>query len=163
MSAPTHGGDRLTAVASAIIAVLAALATLFANHRSISALSIKNDAILSTAKASDLFANYETKRVRVAIYEALNKPSDSKADRASSIAVLGEAKKLQDRSVMEQERSESLLHSYETFEIAATLFEISIVFASIAALTSSRILLAAGLSVSGVGVVLIVLGFLQPH
>jgi hypothetical protein len=163
MSGAAQTNDRLTAVASAIIAVLAALATLFANHRSITALSLKNDAVLTTAKASDLFATYQTKRVRIAIYSALDKPANLSNDQSSSIATLGEAKKLQDRAALEQEHSDALLHSYETFEVAATLFEIAIVFASIAALTSSRLLLWFGVGLSGVGLILLVVGFVQPR
>ncbi len=163
MSAPSHGGDRMTALASAIIAVLAALATLFAHHRSISALSLKNDAVLTTAKASDLYASYQTKRLRISFYDALGKPDAIATDQSASISTLAEARKLQDQSASQEEQSEKLLQSYETFEIAATLFEIAIVFASISALTASRPMLWFGLAISAAGIIMGAIGFLQPH
>ena len=45
-------GNRLRSAAIAVIAVLAALGTLFAHHRSIEALTSKNQAILLQARAS---------------------------------------------------------------------------------------------------------------
>ena len=175
MSAPhTPSGDRWTAVASAVIAVLAALATLFANHRSISALSVKNDAILTTAKASDLYTTYQTRRVRVAMYSSLltagiipdpkareNATASMNSDQASSVSTLAAAKELETKAEGEQVQSQGLLHSYETLEISATLFEIAIVFASISALTTSRMMLWGGVGLSGAGLVLMAIGLLQ--
>ena len=43
----SRGGSKLVSLAAAIIAVLAALGTLFSHHRSISALTAKNEAILT--------------------------------------------------------------------------------------------------------------------
>ena len=42
---------RLLSLAAAVIAVLAALGTLFSHHRSITALAVKNEAILTQARA----------------------------------------------------------------------------------------------------------------
>jgi hypothetical protein len=49
------GHDRLIPLVTAVIAVLAALGTLFAHHRSIEALVVKNDSIVATAKATDQY------------------------------------------------------------------------------------------------------------
>ena len=47
------GGPRFIPLISAIIAVLAAIGTLASHHRSIEATMMKNEAILTTAKASN--------------------------------------------------------------------------------------------------------------
>ncbi len=57
-------GNRLVSLAAAIIAVLAALGTLYSHHRSISALSVKNAAILTQARATDTYNAYEAKQIR---------------------------------------------------------------------------------------------------
>lgn len=172
----SNAGDRLTALLSAIFAVLAALGTLFAHHRSIAALALKNDAILTTAKSSDLYSAYQTKRVRVALYSTLlsadviAKPSaraqadgELKSDRSASLATLEQARALEARAASEQQRAERLLGSYETLELATTLFEIAIVFSSIAALSSQRVMLWSGVAISAIGMVLGLIGFLQAH
>lgn len=43
-------GNRLVSLAAAIVAVLAALGTLFSHHRSIAALAAKNEAILKSCE-----------------------------------------------------------------------------------------------------------------
>ncbi|HTA40732.1 MAG TPA: hypothetical protein VK760_16740, partial [Candidatus Acidoferrales bacterium] len=64
------GSRKLVSLAAAIIAVLAALGTLFSHHRSISALTAKNVAILTQARASDRYNSYEAKQVRYNVYSA---------------------------------------------------------------------------------------------
>ncbi|HET9028783.1 MAG TPA: DUF4337 family protein [Candidatus Aquilonibacter sp.] len=164
--------DPLVAIVSAIIAVLAALGTLASHHRSIEALATKNQAILTTAKASDQFTSYQTKRVRVAVYSTLlagdvitnpKARSDAKTaldhEQASSLAVLGEAKRLETRAEKEQETSERMMSSYVTLEIGTTLFEIAIVLTSISALTETRILLWFALGMAVIGIVLLPIGY----
>lgn len=175
-SAQHSGSDRIVVLVSAIIAVLAALGTLFAHHRSISALALKNDAIVTTAKASDQYQTFETKRVRVAMYQTMlagdviSKPAARKAsqaamdhEQASSLAVLNDAKALERQAAAQQRRSDDVLHSYETLEVATTLFEIAIVLTSISALTGSRPLLWSSIGASAIGVAAMIAGFLQAH
>ena len=167
--------DPFIPLAAAIIAVLASLGTLFSHHRSISALSTKNEAIILQAKATDQYNYYETKRIRYTVYSALatgsardaaaRKSLESTADReqTSSIPVLTKAQGLERQATEEQQRSEVILKSFETLEIATTLFEISIVLVSLSALTSTRLMLYLGSGVSAIGLVFLVIGLLQPH
>lgn len=168
--------DRLIPLAAAIIAVLAALGALFAHHRSISALSVKNEAILFQAKASDQYNYYEAKRVKYAVYTALLSAGAFKNDadrnkmqatanheQTSSLDILGRAQTLERQAAQEQERSESILRSFETLEIATTLFDISIVLVSISALSETRIMLYLGCGLSAIGVVFLTIGYLQAH
>ena len=64
-----RSGNKLVSLAAAIIAVLAALGTLFSHHRSIAALSAKNQAILTQARATDTYNAYEAKQIRYNIYQ----------------------------------------------------------------------------------------------
>ncbi|HEY5350264.1 MAG TPA: DUF4337 family protein, partial [Candidatus Lustribacter sp.] len=161
---------------TAILAVLAALGTLYSHHRSIGALSLRNQAILVTAKASDQYSYYQTKQLKIALYQALLAADGSSSparvrtlrsametEQRSSLAVFAQAKQLEREAADDQSHAESLLASFETLEIATTLFEISIAFASIAALTDARIALVAGAVLSAIGLVLGIFGYLQAH
>jgi hypothetical protein len=167
-------GNRLVSLAAAIIAVLAALGTLFAHHRSISALSSKNQAILTQARATDTFNAYEAKQIRFNIYRALlasdlvrkaetrtRLESMADSESASAASVLQRAQDLEKQALHADERSEQILKSYETLQFATTAFEISIVLVSISALSGARLLLPLGCALSAFGLVLFTMGLVQ--
>ena len=169
-----RSGNKLVSLAAAIIAVLAALGTLFSHHRSIAALSAKNQAILTQARASDTYNAYEAKQTRYNIYSALiasdlvRSPQnrarlESVADneRSSSPAVLKKAQGLENQAARDDGRSEAFLKSYEILQFATTMFEISIVLVSISALAGARLFLPLGCGLSSIGLVLFVVGLLQ--
>ena len=170
------GHDKLVPLAAAIIAVLAALGTLFAHHRSIAALSVKNEAILAQARASDLYNFYQARRTRFTVYsallaadttnsakvrDALRKTADR--EHGASLQTLNDAQALERTARTEQERSESILQSFETLEIGTTLFEIAIVFVSISALSRTRILLYFAGGMTLIGSIYLIVGLLQSH
>jgi Domain of unknown function (DUF4337) len=175
-TAAADGHDRLIPFFSAIIAVLAALGTLFSHHRSIQALALRNEALLLTAKASDQYNYYQTQQLKATLYRALlaENPSSQtgkadtlrnslKAEERSSIAVFVQARAFEQQAEDEQQRAVALLESFERLEIATTLFEISIAFASIAALTSARLMLWVGVMLSAFGLVLGLIGYFRVH
>jgi hypothetical protein len=147
-------GEKLVPILAAIIAVFAALATLFANHSSISGLATKNEAILAMSKASDQFNYYESKRIKVQLNQSLitaglvtagpaikrMQTLMSKED-AQAKDILKDAQTLQKESDDRYARSEQFMQSYEKFEVSATLFEVSIVLVSITALMRTKVLL----------------------
>jgi len=170
---PNQGG-RLVSLAAAVIAVLAALGTLFAHHRSISALSAKNQAILTQARATDMFTAYEAKQIRFNIYRALiasdlvkdtrkkaQLESVAQSESAAAPVALERARALERQALAEDERSERILKSYELLQYATTAFEISIVLVSISALSGGSRLLSIGCAVSGLGLVLFVVGLVR--
>lgn len=168
-----EGRSMLVPLLAAIIAVLAALGTLFAHGRSISALSYKNEAILTQARASDAYNYYESKRIKFHVYSAFvammddsnprRKPMKRIADKEQrdALPLVAQAKELEKLASEQQEHAEKILKSFETLEVATTLFEISIVFVSISALAQTRVLLYLGCVMSTVGVVYGVIGYLQ--
>ena len=173
-SVDAHDSNRIVSLSAAILAVLAALGTLFAHHRSISALSVKNQAILAQSRASDSYNAYEAKQIRYNIYQALlagqivtnsqsraRLESVAQRERTTSPAVLEKARNLEDQAARDDDRSESFLRSYERLQFAATAFQIAIVFVSISALAAARFLLPAGFVLGALGMVLFVTGLLQ--
>ena len=160
-------GERVAPVVAAIIAVFAAIATLFAHHASIRAIAEKNEAILFQAKAADQYNYFESKRIKAQLdqgfidsgivasgtagrraMEGRIRQENSQAD-----AVLAKAKELESESDAGIVLSERFMVKYENYQIAATLFEVSIVLASITALMRTRVFLtvAGGATLVGIG------------
>ncbi len=169
-------GNKAVALAAAIIAVLAALGTLFSHHRSISAITSMNHAILYQTRASDKFSTFEAQRVRANLLKALvdaDVPRTAAAktlladaaekQQRSASTVLQAALDLEEKSQVADDRSESILKSYETLEIATTFFEVAIVLVSISALAGTRLFLTFGVGVSVAGLVMLIFGYFQGH
>ncbi|HKU81211.1 MAG TPA: DUF4337 family protein [Candidatus Tumulicola sp.] len=167
-------GNRVVAVAVAVVAVLAALGTLFTHHRSIAALTAKNEAILSQARASDAYGKYDAKQVRyqvsmVLLQSGLPSGGDARKtlealaerERDSSVALLAKAQALEAASEEDDVRSEKIFKSYETLQFATTFFEISIVLVSISTLVRARWFLAVGGTLSAIGIALLIFGLSQ--
>lgn len=158
-------GQKLVPILAAVIAVFAALATLFANHSSISGLNTKNEAILAMNKATDTWNYYQAKRIKYEVNNALilsgavtsagglkaMQRTAAKED-ADSHTVRDDAQKLQRESDEHYERSERFMQSYEKYEVSATLFEVSIVLVSVTALMRTKALLwvAGGATIVGI-------------
>ena len=175
-SSLSGGGSKLVSLAIAIIAVLAALGTLFSHHRSISALTAKNEAILTQARASDRYNSYEAKRVRYNVYTAFlaaglphaqagRDTVQKLADReqASSLATFADAERYEKLAKDKEEQSNVILRSYETLEIGTTFCEIAIVLVSISALASTRIFLTIGSGLAAFGLAFLTYGYFQAH
>lgn len=140
-------GEKFVPVSTAIVAVLAALATLFSNHSSVTGLQARTQAGITQIKAADQYNYYEAKRIKAEVNQALLEAGlVSGAGRRSALQARigkqnGDAAKIletaqaeETQSEHELEQAERAMGSYEAHEIAATLFEVSIVLLSIAAL-----------------------------
>lgn len=166
-------GDRVVSVLIAVTAVLAALGTLLAHHRSIEALTAKNQAILSQARASDAYARYEAGQVRYQIAQALaiGIVHDTKGrmaltelatrEEASSTSLLSRAQALESLSEQADVRSEQVLRSYETLQLATIFFNIAVVIVSVSALARTRGLLTVGVTLGALGLVLLIFGYFR--
>jgi hypothetical protein len=166
-------GGILVPVAAAVIAVFAALATLLANHNSISGLAQKNEAILYQIKSADQYGYYESSRIKSHVYQAMlgtgivtAAPARTQMQTtiASEQVKAGKILKVaQSDDVAAEEHfkdSESYMKAYEKFEVATTLFEVSIVLVSITALMRTRAMLFVAAGATLVGIVFFGLGFL---
>jgi hypothetical protein len=162
-----QAGGKLVPVLTAIIAVLAALATLFSNHSSVLGLQSRTQAGITQTKASDQYNYYESKRIKAEVNQALmqaglvTNPAALKSmqkriatENAQAADILKKAQAQDAQSEAELTQAERKMASYESHEIAATLFEVSIVLVSITALmTRSRVLLyvAGVFTIAGLG------------
>lgn len=167
-------GGRVVSVAIAVAAVLAALGTLLAHHSSVQALTTKNQAILSQARASDAYGKYEAHQVRYQIAQTLiasgilpegdgrRSLSDlAKSERDASASLLVKAQTLERSSEEDDRYSDVVLKSYEMLQLSTTFFDIAVVLVSISALARTRALLIAGGVLSAVGIVLLIVGYFR--
>ena len=172
-----EGGSatRKILLLAALIAVIAAITSLFANQRATAALQAKNDAILAQAKSTDAYNFYEARSIKSHIYDAAigAASSLSAVARVKLVASQKHESRDQDKLLKEAQdyekqveadalKSEDLMHSHETLEASVTFFEVAIAITSIAGITSSRFLVVVGLLSAFVGVGLAVWGFLPP-
>jgi hypothetical protein len=146
-SAQLEAGGKFVPVATAIIAVFAALATLFSNHSSVSGLQLRTQAGITQTKASDQYNYYESKRIKAEVNQALLQAglitnaaarsgmrSRIEAENAQAAGILSKAQAEEAQSEEELDRAEGSMRSYESHEVAATLFEVAIVLVSITAI-----------------------------
>ena len=166
------GGDPTMAIAAAIFAVFAALTTMLSHSRSTTALAEKNEAIIAQGKATDKWNQFEADRVKFHIYQglfdaglatpAVAKTLETKAliEERKSKPLQKQAGALELRAGRLQESSELALHAHETFEIAVTLFEVSIVFVSISALAKTKPLIYIAFGSAAIGVIFLIKGLL---
>jgi hypothetical protein len=162
-------GEKFIPVLTAIIAVFAALATLFSNHSSVTGLQARTQAGILTTKAADQYNFYESKRIKIEVNQAfigsglVSNPATRKRmqDRITSEdaqardVVLKKAQSEEAGAETQLERAERSMRSYENFEVSATLFEVAIVIVSITALMRG----AKPLIITGIGASVIGLGF----
>ena len=140
-------GEKLVPVSAAIVAVFAAVATLFANHSSVSGLEKRTLAGITQTRAADRYNSYEASLVKVEVNQALaasgllanpaalHSMQDRIASQESVSSGTLKAAEAEEASAKTQlDQAERSLGSYEKYEISATLFDVSIVLVSITAL-----------------------------
>ena len=135
-----HARERwITGVAlsSAIIAALAAVASLLAGANA-------NEAMILQMKASDQWNYYQAKGVKMNVLNskidlltALGKTPNPK-DRAKAKEYKDEQQKISDDANREQAESKEHLENHETMAKAVTVFQVAIAVGAVAALTRRR-------------------------
>jgi hypothetical protein len=172
----TERGEKFIPVLTAIIAVFAALATLFSNHSSVTGLQARTQAGILTTKAADQYNYYESKRIKIEVNQAfiasglVANPSTRKRmqdrivqeDAQARNVVLKKAQSEETESEAQLEKAERSMRSYENFEVSATLFEVAIVIVSITALMrGAKPLIATGIAASLIGLGFFIGGLLM--
>jgi len=143
---------RQIALTTAILAALAAVASLRAGATVNEALVLKTEATRFQAQASDEWAYYQAKGVKAAVQEAMRaswlsagkEPPAELAEKERRYAE--EQKEIQERArEKERERDERsreadhLLHQHHRFANAVAFFQVSIALGAVAALTRNRL------------------------
>ena len=148
---------RYLSLSTAIIAVFAAVASLESGSNSNEAILAKSDAMLDQSRASDQWAFYQAKSVKLALAEG--KPDREAQYKADAEKIKADAEALEKKVEEDDAESTSLLEHHHKFAIAVTLLQIAIALSAIAALTRRRPLWYLGLAVSAGGVVMFLTGF----
>lgn len=163
-----HGGDgeqswvTWSALLSAVLAVLAAVGALQAGHQ-------VNEAMLMQMKASDTWAYFQAKGIklnlsetRAQILEGLGKEPGK--DIKEKIDKYNEDKKeLQEKAEHLEKASEHHFHVHETFATSVTFFQIAIAVTAIAVLARRKKFLLVACAFGAIGAVYVVQGFLKVY
>jgi len=157
---------------TALIAVLAAIASLESGTYSNEALLEKNEALLAQTKAADQWAYYQAKSVKGTIYasqaaaaqgsnpELASKAKQEAARYAAEEEEISKSAKELEKEVKEDgERSSQNMEHHHRFAYAVTMFQISIALAAVAALSRQKFVWFAGLVVAVLGFVYFLDGF----
>jgi Domain of unknown function (DUF4337) len=162
---------RFIALTTALLAVLAALASLRAGATVNEALALKTEATRLQAEASDQWAYYQAKGLKAAVQEAVRaswlaagkEPPAEVAEKARRYVEEQEAiaekarEKEKERDAREAD-AEHLLHAHHRFAVAVALFQVSIALGAVAALTRQRLVWLGSLAVGLAGLVALGLG-----
>lgn len=163
--AKAGGWIRYLSVSTAVIAVLAAIATLLSGNYANDALLKKNDAILAQSKASDQWNYYQAKGIKLSVDEGFygqHQDSALKADIDKYVVQQADiqktAQEFEKQSAELNDQSEAYLARHHRLAIAVTLFQIAIAMSAIAALLRTLPLWLLSLAGSLGGIIYVILG-----
>jgi hypothetical protein len=156
-------------LSTAVIAVLAAIASLEAGANANDAIVRKDDAILHQSKADDAWSHYQAAGIKAVIYttqaEAAPSPAVGAKWRGEADRERGEQKEIKEEAEREattveemDEKSAHKLHVHHQFAKSVTVFQVSIALAAIAALTRRKPMWWVSLAVGVSGAVFFILG-----
>ena len=156
-------------LSTAVIAVLAAIASLEAGANANDAIVRKDDAILHQSKADDAWSHYQAAGIKAVIYatqaEAASSPAVGAKWRSEADRERGEQKDIKEEAEREattveemDEKSAHKLHVHHQFAKSVTVFQVSIALAAIAALTRRKPMWWVSLAVGVSGAVFFILG-----
>jgi hypothetical protein len=165
---------RSIALTTALLAAVAAVASLRAGATVNEALVLKNDATTLQAQASDQWAYYQAKGIKAAVAQS-TATLVSRSDPAAAASYTNEARKyaaeqdsvsrgaraLEHRRDDRTREADVLLGQHHGYASSVALLQIAIALGAIAALTRSRMVWFGSLGAGLIGVVLFVLGFLK--
>jgi len=159
-------------LATALMAVVAALASLESGAHSNDAIFDKNEAVLRQSQASDQWAFFQAKGIKATIFKAqaqglasgaadlagrLDRESDRYANEQAEIEHA--ARELEQRGAESNRRAAEHMEHHHRFAISVTVFQVAIALCAIAALARRSLLFWIGLAGGVAGAVLFVLGF----
>ena len=170
-----EGGTLLRSIAltTAILAALAALASLRAGATVNEALVLKTEATRLQAEASDQWAYYQAKGIKAAVAEAsaaswLAAGKPAPPQRAVNQARYASQQKEIEKAAREKERerdakskeADHLLHRHHRYADTVALYQVAIALGAVAALTRSRLAWLASILLGIGGTVLLLVAFL---
>jgi hypothetical protein len=162
-----HSGDPMAgrmAVMTAIFATIGAFFGYMGGATQNAALLYKNDSAIRRAEASDQWNFYQAKSSKQNLAElgATLATGEQQAKYQKEIDrykkekedIMVDAKKLEEKSRVAEEKSEAAMHNHHRWAQAMTLIQIGIALAAITILTRNKAMGVAALGVAGASVVL---------
>src|SRR5512143_750128 len=171
-----EGGSFLKRIAmtTALLAALAAIASLKAGATVNEALVLKTEATRLQAEASDKWAYYQAKGIKAATDEASRtswlaigkEPPPEYAEgikrrKEEQAEISKEARKLEAERDEKSKEADHLLHEHHGFANAVALFQVSIALGAVAALTKNRLVWLGSLALGAAGAVLFASTFVR--
>lgn len=163
----------MLSLATALMAVFAAIASLESGAHSNDAIFEKNQAVLSQSQASDQWAYYQAKGIKATFLLAQSQslPStssevarhlaeDAEHQSREQAAIQLKAHELERRVSEANERAERHIERHHRFAVSVTAFQVAIALCAIAALTRRSFLFWLGLAGGLGGAVLFAFGIL---
>jgi hypothetical protein len=158
---------RTIALTTALLAAMAAIASLRAGATVNEALVLKTEATRLQAEASDQWAYYQAKGLKGSVQEAIGASWLAAGKEAPAASVEKAARYAEEQKEIEakarekeKERDERsaeadhLLHQHHRFANAVALFQVSIALGAVAALTRNRLVWIGSLVVGAGGIVI---------
>jgi len=155
---------RRIALTTAVLAAVAAIAALQAGSTANEALVLKTEAARLQAEASDQWAYYQAKGIKLAVAQATEAPWQAQGKRPPADLLAKEQRYAADQEEskakaegLERQRDERsreadhLLHQHHGFANAVALFQVAIALGALAALTRNHAIWVASLSLGAVG------------
>jgi Domain of unknown function (DUF4337) len=131
-----HSGERWisgVALSTAILAVLAAIASLLSGEHA-------NEAMLNQIEASNQWSYYQAKSIKAAVLDAkmtFTGASDE-SDQSKRARYEKEQQEIRSEAEHKEAAAKSYFHKHEVFARGVTMFQIAIAIAAISALTKKR-------------------------
>ncbi len=159
-------------LATALMAVFAAVASLEAGAHSNEAIFEKNEAVLNQSQASDRWSHYQAKGIKATFLKAQSQsllPTSSElAQRLAQQAehftreqgdIEHAAQELEKQVAEDNRRATAHIGRHHRFAVSVTVFQVAIALCAIAALTRRPLLFWCGLGGGLVGAILFAIGF----
>jgi uncharacterized protein DUF4337 len=156
-----HSGERWiswVALSTAILAVLAAIASLLSGQHA-------NEAMMDQIEASDQWNYYQAKSIKAAVLDAktalAGAPDES--DRSKLARYEKDQEEIKSHAEGRQAAAKSNFHRHEVYARAVAMFQIAIAMAAISALTKKRHFWMVSLLFGVAGCIFLVFGMLNLH
>jgi hypothetical protein len=164
-----HGGswNKLLAVSTAIIAVFAAIVASFASNSTNEAFLQKNNAIFYQGKATDQWAFYQAKSIKLHLaenfFEQTQNPQlqqDAARYRSEQEGIRKEAERFERLVQQANDQSARALARSEKMDLASLLCQVGIALSAISALLRQKMLWIGSLLLAVIAIGIFVFGFL---
>jgi len=133
------------AILSAFLAVLAAIAALFAGH-------FANEALIEQIQSSNSWGYYQAKGIKASIAELKDQPEKVEEYKKEQVEIKKDAEEIASGSLRH-------LHKHESLAVAVTLFQVSIGMIAVAILSNKRRFLSLAMILSCFGLFWFFRGF----